>query len=293
MKLKPSPWNHARKYCGLIPLGLAAVVVIAPVLLSGCVTMEEQQALSNRVMLLEQDSGKRLADLDTRLLNIESGKSETEAGLRQQVAQLRAQNEALMQQVSQIQGALEETGFQVNQKGDRITLIEERIAKLEQGAGASLQRLDGRVNQMETMVRENAAPAGGEAQPPARAMGEDEMYEAAKGAYDQGDFEAARKKFQAFLSKYPKSKNANSAMFWCGETYFQQQWYEKAILEYQNVIEKFPNGNKVPAALLKQGMSFALMGDKTNARQVWNMLIKRYSSAPEAETARRKMQSLK
>jgi tol-pal system protein YbgF len=86
----------------------------------------------------------------------------------------------------------------------------------------------------------------------------------------------ARQGFEDLLKKYPSSSRANNAQFWLGETYYQEKWYEKAILEYQKVIDKYPKDNKVPAALLKQGFAFLSLGDKTNARLVFRELLNKY-----------------
>ena len=40
------------------------------------------------------------------------------------------------------------------------------------------------------------------------------------------------------LKRFPQSDQADNAQFWIGETYYRENWYEKAILEYQKVIEK-------------------------------------------------------
>jgi len=94
-----------------------------------------------------------------------------------------------------------------------------------------------------------------------------------------------------FLKRFPTAKNADNAQFWIGETYYREKWYEKAILEYQKVIEKYPKGNKVPASLLKQGLAFYSIGDKANARLIMNELIAKYPHSREAKIARKKLKS--
>ncbi|MBU4503079.1 MAG: tetratricopeptide repeat protein, partial [Proteobacteria bacterium] len=80
--------------------------------------------------------------------------------------------------------------------------------------------------------------------------------------------------------------------FWIGEIYYSEKWYEKAIVEYQKVIEKYPKGNKVPASLLKQGFAFLNLGDKANARLILQELVKKYSEATEAKIATKKLKEL-
>jgi len=42
------------------------------------------------------------------------------------------------------------------------------------------------------------------------------------------------------------------------------------------VIKGFPAGDKVPDALLKQGMSFQKLGDKASAKIVYQQIINKY-----------------
>jgi len=37
-----------------------------------------------------------------------------------------------------------------------------------------------------------------------------------------------------------------------GETYYLKKDFEKAILEYEKAIVKYPEGDKIPAAIYKQ-----------------------------------------
>jgi TolA-binding protein len=55
------------------------------------------------------------------------------------------------------------------------------------------------------------------------------------------------------------------------------------------VIENYPKGNKVPAALLKQGMAFHNIGDKPNSRHILEELVKKFPKTNEAKIAREKL----
>ena len=124
-------------------------------------------------------------------------------------------------------------------------------------------------------------------------LSENEIYQLAKQAFDKGEYDAAREGFQDLIRRYPKSKNADNAQFWIGEIYYREKWYEKAIVEYQKVVEVYPKGNKVRSALLKQGYAFANIGDTANASLILKDLIRRYPDSNEATIARRKLTQLK
>ena len=76
-----------------------------------------------------------------------------------------------------------------------------------------------------------------------------------------------------------------------GEIYYREKWYAEAIMEYQKVIEDYPDGNKVPAALYKQGLSFYNLEDETNARFFLQEVINKYPTSNEAKAAREKLQT--
>jgi tol-pal system protein YbgF len=125
-----------------------------------------------------------------------------------------------------------------------------------------------------------------------KSTSDQKLYDGAKKAFDDGNLKDARNGFAQLINDYPKSPHADNSQFWIGETYYQEKWYEKAILEYQKVIENYPTGNKVPAALLKQGLSFINIGEPNNARLVLKELTAKYPSTNEATIAKRKLATL-
>jgi len=69
--------------------------------------------------------------------------------------------------------------------------------------------------------------------------------------------------------------------------------YKQAILQYQKVIENFPNGNKTPAAFLKQAFSFYNLDEKDNSIIILKELIKKYPNSNEAKNAEKKLKAYK
>lgn len=119
------------------------------------------------------------------------------------------------------------------------------------------------------------------------------LYRDAYETFQRGDLDGSRRKFEAFLKTYPNMELSDNAQFWIGETYFQKRDYEKAILEYEKVIVKYPEGDKVSAALLKQGLAFLELGDKTNGRNLLKRVTDRYPQSEQADIARKKLETLK
>jgi len=120
-----------------------------------------------------------------------------------------------------------------------------------------------------------------------------EMYLEAFNDFKTGNYDGVRRKFQAFLKQFPNASLASGAQFWIGESYYMEGNVEKAILEYDKVLLNYPKGEMVPHALLKQGLSFLKIGDKTAARILLEKLSADYPDTHQANIAKSTLAALK
>ena len=118
------------------------------------------------------------------------------------------------------------------------------------------------------------------------------LFDKATQSFQQGQFDAARKDYQSFIAKYPKSQLADNALYSIGECYLSGKRYQDAVEVYQQVIERYPKGSKVPQALFKQGTAFQQMGDATAARILYERLVEKYPDSPQAQAAQKKLKQL-
>ena len=95
-----------------------------------------------------------------------------------------------------------------------------------------------------------------------------------------------------FTKKYPKSTLADNAQYWIGESYYGLREFDQAIIEFDAVRRRYPQGEKVPAALLKQGYAFAELGEKVNARLLLQEIMEKFPETPEAAEAKMRLKSL-
>jgi len=240
----------------------------------------------------EKDSealGQELSESKTRL-------EKENQRIRGQYAGISAQVVELQDELQGVRGNLEETDYMVRQRMDASEELGREIQVRFDKMAVSLEKMEGRIQYIEQYL--NLEPGQAQVQPPVisgtdkKKLSDADLYTSAKQSFDQGDFEAAKKGFNQIITKYPKSEHADNAQFWIGEIYYREKWYEKAILEYQKVIENYPKGNKVPASLLKQGFAFLSLGDKANARLILNELAKKYPKTNEGKIAAQKLKEI-
>jgi tol-pal system protein YbgF len=271
-------------------------------LLGGCMAQKEVTVLDGRVDALEEQSARvarleeqsaRVAQQNTRLDDYAKQTRE----VRGQVARTAADLDRLREESELLRGSLEVIEHQVAKKLSTAGDVEEKRKKemhrLEAQLVVANQKIDRILQYLNLEGTGASGAAKSEKTPAAITLTDQEVYARARKAFDAGKLEKARQGFEDLLKKYPQSKHADNAQFWIGETYYREKWFEKAILEYQKVIEKFPKGNKVPASRLKQGLAFSNLGDKANARLILRELIKKHPQSNEAKIAEKKLKKLK
>lgn len=255
------------------------------------------QQLNARLARQGQAFDDEKKQIQVLLKNLQKSQDQGDARLGEQIAGLRVLNNRTREDLQNLIGKLELSDHKLKQISGAYQDIdkkgETRLLRLEELIEANNQRilkLEAYLNfeSKEQGGSTKSVPTGDQAP-----ISENELYAGAKQAFDRRDFEKAREGFEALLKQYPQSKNADNAQFWIGEIYYIDKWYEKSILEYQKVIENYPQGNKVPASLLKQGLAFSNIGDKANARLILKELISKYPKSNEAAIAKKKIQGIR
>lgn len=290
-------------------------VMIALILLSGCVEPQKFVALETRVAAMEMENNRQLtrknqtskksaAENQQTQLKIEKdldaivNRLNKAANISQEeYADLKYDIQVIKEDAQRLDGLIQEIkhNFEEYSQKDRadiektleildnaISKNHEKVIKLEKYMG--FEPSAATAPEIENSQVSSEAP---------KKDAEQELYDFAKKLFDDGDKENARIQFENFINKYSDSMNADNARFWIADSYYAEKWFEKAILEYQKVLEEYPDSNKLAAARLKQGYAFAELGEKANARLILKELLKKHADSNEAKYAQEKLKSLK
>lgn len=139
------------------------------------------------------------------------------------------------------------------------------------------------------------APAPSISAPPppaAPSQGTDEaskLYQRAYSTYKQGQYARAILDFEEFVQKFPDHDHADSAQYWIGESYFSQGEYDQAIVEFNRVVDRYPGKTKAPEACLMIGTSYEKLGQADLARTFYRRLIAQYPQSEAAFKAEKKL----
>jgi len=112
------------------------------------------------------------------------------------------------------------------------------------------------------------------------------LYSYAYELFKSGKYYESRKKFNEFLSLYPDDGLSDNAKYWVAETYYSQNDYNKAIENIKQLINKYSDGNKVPAGYLKMGLAYNELGNKTEAVKKLKELTQKFPASDAAARAK-------
>ena len=213
------------------------------------------------------------------------------SSLQKNLADLSADNDRIKADLLAVITRTDETKLEMQKEVSRLNGITVEM-------GQEIQEMKGKIARLEGKAEQGAAPPAAVAAPPPKVSLEElstpeEMYDYALGLIKNGNTKKGREVLNAFAAKYPDHRLMQNVFYWKGETFYAEKDYESAILSFQDVVDKYPGGEKAPDAMLKQGLSFQALNDTRNARILYELLLSKYPKSPAAERARQRLAELK
>ena len=270
------------------------IILLIPLFLlwiGGCATTDDlkktQRDYETKISSQRTDMEKLQARIDA----LEKSQADAMRDIRKNQADLGADFGSVRDQVQTMRGQVEQMNKEFSGLGQgqniksRLDDISFRIGYIENFLGIAKKETS---NGAKVEGQAGAAETTGEPKNDVEAA-----YNACYKIFKEGQYVKAREEFVKFLKQHPKTAYSDNAQFWIGETWYVEEKYERAIVEYEKVVKDYPSGDKVPYALLKQGMAFQKLGDKASARIVYNQIIKKYPNSNQARVAKAKLTELK
>ena len=189
-------------------------------------------------------------------------------------------------------GTLEEIQNQINLIGEKLDLINEdfqsRVLKLEKDFQVTKENKTTKNENKSSVDLSNFSGNDRNVQKsiitnPQKNLSEQEIkkkYENAIKLLWASKFEEAEVEL-VDLKKFNPEDLMPNIQYWLGEVHYAQKKFEKAILEFGDGLQKFPESIKGPDNMLKLGLSFANLKKKSEACNVFYELEVKYKSAPK------------
>jgi len=240
--------------------------------------------------------------------------------LQTQVQQLQQQMTAMKQSFDERMGVMKNLLEQNTDAANKVTAaingLQASINKQQQDRGAQVDQISGQIQaltdtmdelkvrltklskQFEDMQSAQQSMAAQQAQAQqqqqaiAQAPAPDVLYNNALRDYNGGNNDLAVQEFNDYIKFYPNTDLAGNAYFYLAEIHYKAGDYQKAIANYDLVVQNFPSGNKAAAAQLKKGFALIELGKVDEGTQELKHVVQRYPRTNEATQARERLRKL-
>lgn len=271
----------------------ALIVALLAVSLCGCAgKMDAKRGLSEEW---------RLRSLEENFLNFKEGQREQEERGRDQQRKLMERLKAVEDSVQRMQEQLGSGGVVMPQKQVTVAPASPPSVPAVVNAQPDAPQTEFAASPAPAPVSTQAEHPVPTATSPAPSPAKASAHGAASGSalYTEGmtlvraeHAVEGRKLLQEFLSAEPNGLLVPNALYWIGESHYVEKDYPQAILSFKEVTRRYPKHHKAAAALLKIGMSYAMLGEKDNASLYLRALLQDFPKSEPAPAARKKLAEL-
>lgn len=265
--------------------------------ITGCATQgsmdivrSDIDTIKTRLFSAEKDLGGVREYSREGLESVEKGFKSDVAEVRKISAEIQASIDSTKSEMQALNGRVDDIAIAVKKPTDelgryredadkRIIALEDRIIKLQTTVDELNKKFVELTQQVQQKKEEPVTP--------------DSLYMKGLDTFKAGEMSAARDIFTKFIEQYPQHELSANAHYWVGETYYSEKNYERAILAFEEVVKNFPLKEKVPAAMLKQAMSFKAINDNKTSKIVLKKLVEGFPKSEEARKAKELLKEIK
>ncbi len=173
---------------------------------------------------------------------------------------------------------------QIQALNDTMDELKARLAKL------SKQLEDMQASQQSLAAQQTQAQQQQQAM--AQAPAPDVLYNNALRDFNGGNNDLAVQEFNDYIKYYPDTDLAGNAYFYLAEIAYKAGDFQKALTNYDLVLQNFPGGNKAATAELRKGLALIELGKQADGEQELKRVIQRYPKSQEATQAKEKLRKL-
>ncbi|HMA61878.1 MAG TPA: tetratricopeptide repeat protein [bacterium] len=178
---------------------------------------------------------------------------------------------------------------------NRLDVMDKRLSLLEnnsspQNSSSETIQITPEETEIDTMTDQDVGIEHGKSEQSSPGSIQD-YYEQAREYHKQGNYEAAIEAYRKIIRQDSTSDLADNAQFWIGACYNSMEQFDKAIVEFIEVLT-YNNSNKKDDALYNMGRSYRLLGNKEKAKTIFQRLIDEYPDSEFVNLAIKQMKEL-
>jgi tol-pal system protein YbgF len=167
---------------------------------------------------------------------------------------------------------------QVQSLEARVQQLESRLAEQEGRKGAPVA------------AKERAVPAPSTSsypKPEVSSAGADKYYTEGMRLYQAKKYGEARNQMNQYLKNQPRGPRAPEARYYLADSFYRENKYQEAAVEFNKLRLQSPKSILVPAGLLRQALCYKNLQQLGTYRSTLQKLVKAYPNSPEAKEAQK------
>jgi TolA-binding protein len=240
-------------------------------------------------------------DLDRLRVDLLRVEREVQGSRSALLTEIQATDRRTSQTLTEVQRSVGRLSTRLDELGREMGQLQGQVDELR-------RRIDTLALQFETVGTPGGSGAAAPAPPPATARQRaaapgtqaSDLYQTAYIDFTRGHYNLAIAAFREYVRLYPGTPLAEKAQYWIGESHFSLarahqargeseqavQEFERAVQEFRGVVIAYPRGDRVPAALYKEALALAELGQVRLAEARLQFLLDQFPSTEEAARAR-------
>lgn len=118
---------------------------------------------------------------------------------------------------------------------------------------------------------------------------EENAYLTAFDALKSGKYDDAINGFKTVLTRWPRGRYADNALYWSGEAYYVKRDYANARQAFDGVLKQYPDSPKVPDAMLKLGLTQIELKQTAAGQATLKQLVELHPQSSAARLAQQRL----
>ncbi len=119
-----------------------------------------------------------------------------------------------------------------------------------------------------------------------------DLWASANNDYAALRSDLAASEFAQFVSLYPEDPYASKAQIFIGQIHLGQMKYEQAVMDFDAVLERYPESKDTVDAYFLKGMSLKALGRFDAAGQQFKTIVRKYPNSDRAPEAKAQLKAL-
>jgi tol-pal system protein YbgF len=224
--------------------------------------------LQEVVKAMQRSLEDRIATLGTQVQGAadSAGKAVAAIGGVQKSVERAAQD-----QDTKLSPAIGTLGTRLDQVSGALTSVQQSISDLT----STVTQLQSQIGDLTNLVKVIQQPVTPPA-PTGPPMGATELWQNAERDRMSGKYDLAAREYQDYLTWFSNGPRAADAQYYLGFSYYSLKEYERALQQFDTVIEKYPRGARTPEALFNKGKTLTALNRADEAAAAYRKLRTRF-----------------